>query len=163
MIRKLVRRLNESVVGRLSPERRKIQVPIAVSIKSEITGLRHGKTGKLVMSEELPVLRGETVDLSSEGFAFVVPCIRIGQNYLVGAGKTLNVELDLPKGKVHFQAVGQRYEPISRDASVIKYLIGARISQMSERDREIYTEYLEHGVKAEKSGVKKLVFGTPNS
>lgn len=161
MIRKLVRRLNESVACHLSPRRRNIQVPIAISIKCELSGVRHGKTGKLIMPEELPVLRGETIDLSSEGIAFLVPCVRLGQTYLVGEGKTLNVELDLPKGKVHFQAVGLRYEPISKDNSVIKYLIGARITQISASDREIYAEFLQHG--AEKSDGKKLLLGTTNS
>jgi hypothetical protein len=161
MIRKFIRRLNESVVGHLSPRRRKIQVPIAISVKSELSGVRHGKSGKLIIPEELPVLHGETVDLSSEGIAFVIPCIRIGQTYLVGEGKTLNVELDLPKGKVHFQAVGLRYEPISKDNSVIKYLIGARITQMRASDHESYTEFLHCGV--EKSDAKKLLLGTTNS
>ena len=161
MIRKLVRRFNESVIGHLSPVRRKIQVPIAVSIKSEPSGVRNGKTGKLVMPAKLPVLRGETVDLSSDGIAFVVPFIRIGQTYLVGEGKTLDIEIDLPKGKVRFQVVGQRYEPINKDNAVIKYLIGAKISQMSASDREIYSEYLRDG--AEKADAKKLVLGVNNS
>lgn len=162
MIRKLVKRLNESVAGYLSPARQKIQVPIIVSIKPKPNGLRHGQTGKLVAPDKTPSLRGETVDLSGEGLSFVVPCIRLGENYLVGDGNILHIQLDLPKGKIRFKAVGQRYQPISQGGSIVKYLIGARISQMSQSDREIYTEYIQHGIKAEDAKAKKLVLGATN-
>jgi hypothetical protein len=46
--------------------------------------------------------------------------------------------LDLPNGgSVEIQATPVRYE--KRDDG---YLIGAQISEMSERDREVFEEYL---------------------
>ena len=50
----------------------------------------------------------------------------------------MSIELDLPNGlSIEIEATPVRYE--KRDDG---YLIGARISEMSDRDRELYEEYL---------------------
>ena len=50
----------------------------------------------------------------------------------------MSIELDLPNGlSLEIQATPVRYE--KRDEG---YLIGARISQMTDRDRDLYEEYL---------------------
>lgn len=137
-------------------------MPVTVSIEPELNSVRCKSTGKLVMQEAMPVIKGETKDLSENGIAFIVACVRVGQNHLVGEGKTLNVVLDLPNGKVHFQALGQRYQPLGTDAAT-KYLIGARILRISETDRQAYEQYLRHGCKAQKAQNKRLALGIPNS
>lgn len=168
MIRKLIEYLNESLRDYLSPSlsvRRKVCVPAKISIESDSKGLRNSETGKLVMSESAAALsiKCETRDLSENGLAFVVSSIRLGQNYLVGqAGKPLDVTLDLPSGKVCFQAVGQRYEPIGDTASATKYLIGAKITRISETDRCGYMEYLERGYKNSTNN-KALSLGISNN
>ncbi|MGI8493722.1 MAG: PilZ domain-containing protein [Pyrinomonadaceae bacterium] len=168
MIRKLVQYLNEYLRGYLLPPpsvRRKICVPAKISIESDSKGLRNSETGKLVMRENSSALstKCETRDLSENGLAFVVSSIRLGQNYLVGqAGKPLDVTLDLPSGKICFQAVGQRYEPLDEAASAAKYLIGAKITRISETDRRIYMEYLERGYKTSTDN-KALSLGISNN
>ena len=161
MIRKLVGRLNESLRGYLSPQtslRRNICVPVTISIKTEESGvLRRADTGKLLMDGETAIrsVKGETKDLSENGLAFVVPSVRIGRNYLVGQTRqTLSVTLDLPNGKVCFKAVGERYEPVGETGSAaIKYLIGARITEISAADSKAYSEYLQQAKKAESKGL----------
>ena len=49
---------------------------------------------------------GETVDLSRTGIGFVVPSIRAKEKYLVGQERHVNVEIDLPTGKVNEGASG---------------------------------------------------------
>lgn len=172
MIRKLVSRFNESLRDYLSSpsssssRRKNICVPVAISIKPEASGsVRRGDTGKLLMSEEAAtrVIKGETKDLSENGLAFVVPSVRIGPHYLVGQTRQLlEVTLDLPNGKVCFKAVGERYEPIGESATAtVKYLIGARITDISNADRKSYTEYLQNARKAQKS--EKLALGITNN
>lgn len=96
-------------------------------------------------------ITGETKDLSHSGIAFVVSSIRIKENYLVGEGRTLNAELDLPNGKVTLRIVGQRYEQIGEHISVSQYLIGAKILFMTEENRETYEHFLRYGKKIKKS------------
>jgi hypothetical protein len=172
MFRKFVERLRESLrkhpISSSNRVRRKVCVPVTISIVPDSTGVRRRDTGKLVMSEETTKavlsVKGETSDVSESGLAFIVPSVRLGQYYLVGAeGRTLSVVLDLPSGKVCFEAIGRRHEQIGADASATKYLIGAQVTRISEADRRAYNEFVRHGWKAQKSENKGLVFGAPNN
>lgn len=92
-------------------------------------------------------IAGETKDVSETGIAFIVSSIRIKETYLVGEGRTLNAELDLPGGKVRMQIIGQRYEQVGEHISTARFLIGAKITKMSEDDRELYSDFLRYGKK----------------
>jgi len=62
----------------------------------------------------------------------------IDPQYLTGGENSMSIELDLPSGvSIEIEAMPVRYE--KRDDG---YLIGARITEISERDRELYDEYL---------------------
>jgi hypothetical protein len=83
-----------------------------------------------------------------------VPAIRIQENYLVGEGRTLNAELDLPNGKVRMQIVGRRYEQVGEHISTARYLVGAQITQMNADDQEAYEYFLRYGNKAKKGSLE---------
>jgi hypothetical protein len=144
MIGKFVRKLNESVKNYLSPPRQGFSFPMTVSVEPDgkAGSLRKRETGRLVAQEEPPKFNGETKDFSNDGIAFIVPFIRLGENYLVGEGRTLNVIVTLPNGNVAMQVVGQRYEQVGQHTSLPKYLVGAKITIMSSRDRNLYEDYL---------------------
>jgi len=132
------------------------EVPIKLSFAP------NEKTEKLKVPQPILYITGETKDLSYSGIAFIVSSIRIKENYLVGAGRALNAELDLPGGKVSMKIVGQRYEPIENEhLSVGKYLIGASISEMSEENREVYEYFLRFG--SIKGNTGSLNFGIDQS
>lgn len=134
-------------------QRHKYQVPVTISFEPLKKNVR------LNLGIKKYSINGETKDLSKTGIAFIVSSIRLSENYLVGDGRALNVELKLPNGKVECQIVGQRYEPISGEHnSTLKYLIGAKIVKMSEADREVYEEFLLIGRKLEKNA-RSLNFG----
>ncbi len=101
-------------------------------------------------------IRGETKDLSKTGIAFIVPSIRIREYYLVGASRPLNVEVDLPNGKIRMQMVGMRYEQIGIHDSVSDFLVGAKITKMDKADREVFEDFLQLGKMAKKGGVLQL-------
>ena len=92
-------------------------------------------------------MSGETVDVSKTGIAFLVPQIRIKENYLVGQDRPLNVEIDLPGGKVRMRVVGRRYEREGIHLSDERYLVGAEIIDMSKQDRDTYNQFLRYGGK----------------
>ncbi|MBA2621094.1 MAG: hypothetical protein H0U87_07830 [Acidobacteria bacterium] len=130
---------------RIIPVRYKFQLPVKIWFEPE------HKTGKLQMPAENLFVWGETHDLSRSGIAFVVPLIRIKENYLVGAGtRPLNAELDLPNGRVQMQLSGRRYEQITDEhSSVSRYLIGASIEFITPENLETYEYFLKHGRRAE--------------
>ncbi len=106
------------------------------------------------MPLENMVVTGETKDLSRTGIAFIVSVIRIKENYLVGEGRVLNVEIDLPDGKVQMQIVGSRYEQVGQHISTARFLVGAKITQISQDNREVYEHFLRYGKKRKKGSLE---------
>jgi hypothetical protein len=88
--------------------------------------------------QHLRAVAGHTMNISEAGLAVMLYAQNIDEQYLLGAEGSMAIELDLPNGlAIELQATPVRYE--KRDEG---YLIGARISEMSERDRGLFKEYL---------------------
>jgi hypothetical protein len=136
--------------------RRDYAVPIKLTFEPD------RNTGKLRIPLNNLFLTGETKDLSQTGIAFIVSAVRVNEYYLVGEGRTLNAELDLPNGKIKLQIVGQRYEQVGKHISVAQYLIGAKILYMTEENREVYEHFLRYGKKMKK-GTGTLQLGIDES
>ena len=152
MIRKLIKRFNKSITKRVYSARYAYEVPVSISFEQR-------QTRKLRLPPENVLIRGVSRDLSESGIAFIVPIIRLKENYLVGENRTLNVDLDLPNGKVKMIVVGRRYEQIiDQNSSNVKYLIGAEILQMNDVDWEIYEYFLDHHESFKKNS-KAFNFG----
>lgn len=147
MIRKLFARLNRSLAESVIAPRKKLHVPIRVWFEPD------RNTGKLARPIENLSMAGETADLSSTGVGFIVSSIRIKENYLVGEARLLNIELDLPTGKVRMQVIGRRYEQVGQHVSTARYLIGASISKISDEDKEVYEHFLRYGNKRKKGAL----------
>lgn len=138
MLRNLIAKFNKSMSSRVASVRHKREVAVKLSFEPT------GKTGGLDTAKSL-FITGETADLSGSGIAFSVASIRVRENYLVGEGRVLNAELDLPNGKVSMKIVGQRYELVGEHLSTEHYLIGASIVQISDENRAAYDEFLRLG------------------
>lgn len=138
MLRNLIAKFNKSLSSRVVSMRHKHEVAIKLSFEPT------GKTGRLDSTKNL-FITGETFDLSSSGIAFTVASIRVKENYLVGEGRILNAELDLPNGKVSMKIIGQRYELVGEHLSTERYLIGASIEKMDDETRAVYEDFLKLG------------------
>ncbi|MCD9188769.1 MAG: PilZ domain-containing protein [Pyrinomonadaceae bacterium] len=154
MIRKLISKFNRTFTEKVVSVRKDFHVPIKIWLEPD------RQTGKLQMPLENLSISGETKDLSVTGIAFIVSSIRLKEHYLVGEGKTLNAELDLPGGKIRMQIVGQRHEQFGKHISTAKFLVGAKITKMSDQDREAYEDFLRYGKKRMK---KSLALGIDES
>lgn len=90
-------------------------------------------------------MSGETVDLSRTGVAFLVSAIRINEKYLVGQDRKLNIEIDLPLGKVTMQVIGRRYEKVGMHLSMEKFLIGSTIISVESDSNATFDQFLRNG------------------
>lgn len=142
MLRNLITKISKLVSARNVPTRHPREVAIKLSFEPT------GKTGRLDSTKNL-FITGETTDMSGSGIAFTVASIRLKENYLVGEGRILNAELDLPNGKVSMKILGQRYELIGEHLSTERYLIGASIEQISDENRTAYEEFIKLGGKVQ--------------
>jgi hypothetical protein len=89
--------------------------------------------------QHLRACAGHTVNISEHGLAVVLHARNIDEQYLLGGEGSMAIELDLPNGlSIEIQATPVRYEKLDEG-----YLIGARISEMSERNRQMFNEYLQ--------------------
>jgi PilZ domain-containing protein len=88
--------------------------------------------------QHMRAVAGHTVNLSTIGLAVMLHAQNIDPQYLSGGENSMSIELDLPSGvSIEIEAMPVRYE--KREDG---YLIGARITEISDRDRELYDEYL---------------------
>lgn len=140
-IRKIAAELTGLIISRLTAPRKKLRVPIVISLESEAPS-------------ESCLLRGETRDLSVSGAAFIIPSIRLNEKYLVGENRKIYAALDLPNGTIKIEFVGCRYEQIDMRDSAANYLVGARIIGISDADKTLYREYVQRG-DILKNSVKK--------
>ena len=92
--------------------------------------------------QRMMVFAGHTRNLSEAGLAVVVRARNIAENYLIGGEGTMRIELDLPDGPLELHATPVRYEQIDEGETERGYLIGARITSMSDADRERFRGYL---------------------
>lgn len=133
--RSLASRLREYVGDRRHTERHRVRLPASVSLIQ--------KTRKVNGDRPSAELLGHTRDVSTDGLAIVVPAIHVEGHHLVGEGRTLLIELQLPGETIHIQATPVRYERLDDDETDSGYLIGAHIREMSDDDRAGYNKYVE--------------------
>jgi len=89
--------------------------------------------------QHLRACAGHTLNVSTHGLAVVLHAQNIDEQYLSGGEGSMAIELDLPNGmSIEIHATPVRYEKLDEG-----YLIGARISEMSERNRAVFEEYLQ--------------------
>lgn len=103
-------------------------------------------------ARRLPSLSGHTLDLSVTGLAMIVSAIRVGEHYLVGNERRLYVKLELPDGPIELTVVPVRYESLDEDAPETGYVIGARITEISEADRAILDKFVKGLLAKQASG-----------
>lgn len=107
-------------------------------------------------SADTACIFGETADLSLCGLSILVPSIRLKEKYLVGQDRDLNIELDLPAGKVRMTGVGRRYELVGVHLSTERFLVGIQIVNMPDADEELYGSLLNGGKQLVKAPAVNL-------
>ncbi|HKY27057.1 MAG TPA: PilZ domain-containing protein [Pyrinomonadaceae bacterium] len=134
LIRSIVGRLREFAGDRRHAYRRRLKLPVTVSIH-QLTGQAH-VTGQLNGRRPVPAMQGHTRDISSTGLGLILPAIRIGEHYLTGEDRLLRIVLELPSGPIELIVAPVRYEPLGDEEDEQGFVIGARITDLSAQDRE---------------------------
>ncbi len=159
MLTTLARQVNKSVSD-LFTSRRKADLSISISIPpNKGQAIRNLETGQFRCKESLPVLKVKTISLSKTNISFVVPSIRFNDTHLAGDGRVLNIEIELPNGKITLEVIGERYERIGKRTSLAEYMVEARIVYINPLEAEVYRNFLRNGGTASESKGNSLVFG----
>jgi len=153
MIRELITRFNRSLSERMVSARRRHTAPIKVWFDADVNSERAQELARTAC------ILGETVDISRSGVGFLVPSIRLKEKYLVGQERNLNIEIDLPTGKVQLRAIGRRYEKVGIHISTERFLVGAEIRNLEGPDKENYETFLKNGNRRLKTAPRELELG----
>ena len=105
-----------------------------------------GDADPLFFNERLECL---TRDLSETGVGVVAGSIYVGYTCVVDEGRRLHVRLELPGGAVEMEATAAHYLRLDARDGEPSYLIGLRITSMSEEGRDLYTRHLEELSRSE--------------
>ena len=153
MIRELISKFNRSLSERMVSARRCHTALIKIWFDPDVVSER------AVELARSSCIVGETVDISRTGIGFIVPSIRLKEKYLVGQERKLNIEIDLPTGKVHMKAIGRRYKKVGIHISTEKFLVGAEILNIASVDKENYELFLRNGNRRAKAPTPSLELG----
>jgi hypothetical protein len=88
-------------------------------------------------------LECRTRDLSESGVGLIAGSIYVGYTCVVDEGRALQLRLALPAGEIEMEATCAHYIRLDSGGEDPVYLIGLRISSMSEEHRALYLNYLE--------------------
>jgi hypothetical protein len=92
-----------------------------------------------------------TRDLSESGVGVVAGSIYLGYTCIVDEGRALVVNVELPGGAVEMEATPAHYLRLDSGAAEASYLIGLRITSMSDGHRALYLAQLEALSRSEQS------------
>ena len=95
-----------------------------------------------------PALPGYLRDISKTGVSIVVPSIRFGNCSLVSGNYPLGIKIELPNGIISIQVAPVRYDRLGGEPGKSRYLIGARIMQITDSDRKRLTKHIEQFKKS---------------
>jgi hypothetical protein len=136
LIRSIAARFREYLGNRRRLPRYRVRLSVRVSPVRTATPAR-------ISTSEQDALYGYTRDMSASGLALVLPAIRINNIYLMGEGRTLEILIEHESEPIVIYAVPVRYERLEEGEADKGYLIGVRISEMTEGDRTRYTALLK--------------------
>lgn len=143
MIRSLINRFSRTLNEKMVSSRRGHQAPIKIWFDPDV------KTERALEAARAACVLGHTVDISRTGIAFLVPSIRVKEKYLVGHERMLNVEIDLPSGKINMRVLGKRYEMVGEHSTTERFHVGAQIVEVADESKENFNTFLRRGnVKA---------------
>lgn len=137
LIRSIAARFREYLGNR----RRSPRYSVRLSVK--VSTVQAAKRTARAFSTERDALYGYTRDISASGLALILPAIRISNIYLTGEDRVLEILIEYESEPIVIYGVAARYEKLDDTGADKGYLIGVRITEMSEEDSARYTSLLK--------------------
>ena len=135
LIRSIAARFREYLGNRRRAPRYSVRLSVSVAPVQAAKPTR--------ASAERDALYGYTRDVSSTGLALILPTIRINNTYLTGEGRTLEILVEHESDPIVIYGVSTRYEKLDEEEADKGYLIGVRITEMSDEDLARFTGLLK--------------------
>lgn len=138
LLRSVVSRMRVFVKDRRQSPRLRVRLLFTVAIKRLPNGNGSRPREK--------TLKGHTQDICVSGLALNVPQVHLDGHHLAAEGRELELTLELPGGPISMLVVSRRYERLEDAELGCNYLIGARIVQIDDEDRQRYLSFINEGL-----------------
>ncbi len=122
-----------------SGDERRRKPRYGVSLSCSIA-LIEGESDILFPNEKLEC---RTRDISETGLGIAAPTIYLGYTCIIDEARSLHVRLELPAGAVEMEAMAAHYLRHDEGGADSTYLIGLRITTMTDNHRALYATYLD--------------------
>jgi hypothetical protein len=90
-------------------------------------------------------MRGYLRDINKTGLSLIMPSVHFGDPYLMCGGNILKITIEFPNRAIDLQAAPVRFDRFEENGDEHRYLIGARILQISKSDRRYVFQYIKSG------------------
>lgn len=119
-----------------SVNRRAVRLPLTISLPS---------LNEKQRTDGLSVCDGHTHDFNRTGLSFIVGSLRIGNNHMFYDLNTwLLIKVGLPNGSVEMGVVPVRFDRWGESGTEPRFIVGARIVEVSKSDHARYMEFLRN-------------------
>lgn len=139
LLRSVVSRVRIYVRDRRQSPRLRVRLLFTISMSRKANGNGSARRPKL--------MKGHTRDISIRGLALNVPQVHLDGHHLAAEGRELELTLELPGGSISMLVVSRRYERLEESELGCDYLIGARIVQIDDEDRQRYMSFINEGLE----------------
>ncbi|MFS8085017.1 MAG: PilZ domain-containing protein [Acidobacteriota bacterium] len=139
LLRSVVSRVRVYVQDRRQSPRLRVRLLFTVSISRKVNGNGSPRRER--------IMKGHTRDISISGLALNVPQVHLDGHHLAAEGRELELKLELPGGPISMLVVSRRYERLEEPELGCNYLIGARIVQIDDEDRQRYMSFITEGLE----------------
>ena len=133
------------VRGFIANRRKKRRVMARLPVQFSI--VRRPRTSKVQKSRSISA---RTSDLSSGGLSIETSIIQIDNFHVslsanMASDQFLEIELALPERGIRFQGIPLHYQ--RQEATKGNYIVGVKITEISDEDREVYERFLKTSEK----------------
>jgi len=139
LLRSVVSRVRIYVRDRRQSPRLRVRLLFTISMSRKANGNGSARRQK--------VMKGHTRDISIRGLALNVPQVHLDGHHLAAEGRELELTLELPGSPISMLVVSRRYERLEESELGCDYLIGARIVQIDDEDRQRYVSFINDGLE----------------
>ena len=88
-------------------------------------------------------LAGQTRNFSETGLAIFLPSLRVGGYDLNIVGRSLKIDVDIPNGPVHVNAVAVRCQRVGDKNDPKGFIVGVRITEMNDKEWVRLVRYIQ--------------------
>jgi len=139
LIRSVVSRVRTYLKDRRHSPRLQVRLLLSISV------LRKASSNGAAPSSR--TLKGHTRDISTRGLAMLLPQVHLAGYHLAAEGRELQIVLELPDGPMSMMVLPRRYEMLDDAELGCSYLIGAKIIDLSDHDRNRLENFIVQGLK----------------